>query len=169
MRASAIVLGFACAIGAQSAFAACPGAEDIGRFVEDWQAKRVTKALPVSDLKDAVCARDKLVEALGGSLGKVVGYKAGLTAKATQERFNATAPVAGVLLETMILKDGASVPATFGARPVWEGDMLLVVKDEGINRAKTPEEALRHISACGPLSSCRTSPSRRGRSSMGRS
>jgi 2-keto-4-pentenoate hydratase len=151
MRASAIVPGFAYAIGAQSAFAACPGAEDIGRFVEDWQAKRVTKAPPVSDLKDAVCARDKLVEALGGSLGKVVGYKAGLTAKATQERFNATAPVAGVLLETMILKDGASVPATFGARPVWEGDMLLVVKDEGINRAKTPEEALRHISGMRPF------------------
>ncbi len=151
MRASAMVLGFACAIGAQSAFAACPGAEDIGRFVEDWQAKRVTKALPVSDLKDAACARDKLVEALGASLGKVVGYKAGLTAKATQERFNANAPVAGVLLETMILKDGASVPATFGARPVWEGDMLLVVKDEGINRAKTPEEALRHISGMRPF------------------
>src|SRR5918994_7278637 len=151
MRASAIVLGFACAIGAQSAFAACPGAEDIGRFVEDWQAKRVTKALPVSDLKDAVCARDKLVEALGASLGKVVGYKAGLTAKATQERFNANAPVAGVLLESMVLKDGARVPAVFGARGVWEADMLLVVKDEAINQARTPEEALRHISGMRPF------------------
>jgi 2-keto-4-pentenoate hydratase len=54
--------------------------------------------------------------------------------------------VAGVLLDGMILDDGARVPAAYGARPVWEADMLLVVKDEGINRARTPEEALRHIS-----------------------
>ena len=169
MRASAVVLGFACAIGAQSALEASPGPDEIRRFVEDWQAKRVTKALPVSDMKDAACARDKLVEALGGSLGKVVGYKAGLTAKPTQERFNASAPVAGVLLESMILKDGASVPATFGGRPVWEGDMLLVVKDEGINQAKTPEEGSVTSPACGPSSSCPTSRSRRGRSSTARS
>ena len=101
--------------------------------------------------KDATCARDKLVEALRLKLGKVIGYKAGLTAKPTQERFNASAPVAGVLLEAMILKDGTSVPADYGARPVWEGDMLLVVKDEGINQAKTPEEALRHLSAMRPF------------------
>jgi 2-keto-4-pentenoate hydratase len=150
MRAFAAITAFACALGAQPALA-CPGPEEIRRFVEDWQAKRVTKALPAADLKDAACARDKLVEALGGSLGKVVGYKAGLTAKPTQERFNANAPVAGVLLERMILKDGASVPAAFGGRPVWEGDMLLVVKDEGINQAKTAEEALRHISAMRPF------------------
>jgi 2-keto-4-pentenoate hydratase len=77
--------------------------------------------------------------------------QSGLTAKPTQERFNASAPVAGVLLEAMILKDGTSVPANYGARPVWEGDMLLVVKDEGINQANTPEEALRHISAMRPF------------------
>jgi 2-keto-4-pentenoate hydratase len=99
-------------------------------------------------MKDAACARDKIIEAIGG---KVVGYKAGLTTKAVQERFNAKAPVAGVLLEGMILKDGSSVPAAYGARPVWEADMLLVVKDEGVNQAKTPEEALRHISGMRPF------------------
>ena len=81
----------------------------------------------------------------------MVGYKAGLTAKAVQERFNANAPVSGVLLERMILKDGAKVPFAFGARGVWEADMLLVVKDEGINQARTPEEALQHISGMRPF------------------
>ena len=75
-----------------------------------------------------------------------MGYKAGLTAKAVQERFKADGPVSGTLLEAMILPDGATVPAAYGARPVWEADMLLVVKDAGINAATTPEAALRHIS-----------------------
>ncbi|WP_353646108.1 fumarylacetoacetate hydrolase family protein [Mesorhizobium sp. WSM2239] len=133
-----------------AALAECPTAEVIQNFVQDWQAKRPAKALPVSDMKDAVCARDKVVEALTDSQGKVVGYKAGLTAKAVQERFNWNAPVAGLLLEKMVLKDGAAVPAAYGARPVWEADMLLVVKDDGVNQAKTPEEALRHISGMRP-------------------
>ena len=138
-------------LAAAPAQAACPDAATVQRYVEDWQAKRPAKALPVASLEEATCARDRLVQALTASLGKPVGYKAGLTAKAVQERFNATAPVSGVLLEKMILDDGATVPAAYGARGVWEADMLLVVKDEGINGAKTPEEALRHISAMRPF------------------
>jgi 2-keto-4-pentenoate hydratase len=56
-------------------------------------------------------------------------------------------PVRGQLLAGMLLQDGAAVPASFGARPLYEADLLLVVKDEDINSANTPEEALRHISA----------------------
>lgn len=152
MRALTITIGLTSLLTTSAAaLADCPTTEEIRRYVDQWQARQPTKALPIGDMKDAACARDKIVEALGGTLGKVIGYKAGLTAKATQERFNATAPVSGVLLERMILKDGASVPAAYGARGVWEGDMLLVVKDEGINQAKTPEEALRHISAMRPF------------------
>jgi 2-keto-4-pentenoate hydratase len=51
----------------------------------------------------------------------------------------------------MILKDGAKVPVAWGARPVFEADMLLVVKDEGINGARTPEAALAHLSAMRPF------------------
>jgi 2-keto-4-pentenoate hydratase len=151
MRRFTILAALSGLLAAPGALAACPDAEAIRRYVEDWQAKRPTKALPIGSLDDAACARDKLVQALGASHGKVVGYKAGLTAKAVQERFNASAPVSGVLLDRMILPDGAKVPAAFGARGVWEADMLLVVKDEGINGARTPEEALRHVSAMRPF------------------
>jgi 2-keto-4-pentenoate hydratase len=151
MRLFTIITTLSSLLAAQSAFATCPDADAIQRYVADWQAKRPAKALEVTNLEDATCARDKLVQALGSSLGKVVGYKAGLTAKAVQERFSANAPVSGVLLEGMILKDGTKVPAAYGARGVWEADMLLVVKDEGINQAKTAEEALRHISAMRPF------------------
>jgi 2-keto-4-pentenoate hydratase len=136
MRASVLVAAIAITfvtIGVSEA--ACPGADEIDRFLADWTAKKPTKALSVTDMADAVCARDRLVEKLRQSQGKVVGYKAGLTAKATQERFGASAPVAGILLEKMIVNDGATVPVNFGARVVWEADMLLVVKDDGINAA----------------------------------
>lgn len=151
MRPLAVLAGLGAVLFGQAALADCPPAEAIRRYVEDWQARRPTQALPVASMADAACARDQVVEALGSTLGKTVGYKAGLTAKAVQERFNANAPVAGVLLEGMILKDGASVPAAFGGRGVWEADMLLVVKDEGVNGARTPEEALRHLSAMRPF------------------
>lgn len=147
MKASGLGLVIAAVVlGSGAALAACPGEEHIGRFVDDWQAKRPAKALPVATMADAACARDKVVAALGTSQGRVVGYKAGLTAKAVQERFKADGPVSGILFEAMILPDGATVPAAYGARPVWEADMLLVVKDAGINAATTPEAALRHIS-----------------------
>jgi 2-keto-4-pentenoate hydratase len=149
-------IGFSVAMAAMlvatgPALAACPSDEEVVRFVEDWQSKRPARALPVSNVQDAACARDKIVTALGRSQGRVVGYKAGLTAKAVQERFKADGPVSGVLFEAMILPDGAAVPAAYGARPVWEADMLLVVKDEGINAATTPEAALRHISGMRPF------------------
>lgn len=151
MRTVSIVLALNACLAATVAQAACPDAAAISGFVADWEAKRPAKALAVANVEDATCARGKLVAELQGKLGKIVGYKAGLTAKAVQERFKADGPVSGVLFDSMILKDGARLPAAYGARPVWEADMLLVVKDDGINAAKTPEEALRHLSGMRPF------------------
>jgi 2-keto-4-pentenoate hydratase len=81
----------------------------------------------------------------------IVGYKAALTGKAAQERFNANGPVSGVLFASMIVPSGARLPVAVGGNPVYEADMLLVVKDEGINTARTPEEAIRHISGMRPF------------------
>ena len=80
-----------------------------------------------------------------------MGYKAGLTSPATQERFGVSSPLHGVLLEGMILQDGASVPAGFGARPIVEADLVVVVGDAAINDATTPEEVLEHLSAVHPF------------------
>ncbi|MDB5510941.1 MAG: Fumarylacetoacetate hydrolase family protein [Enterovirga sp.] len=144
----AVALSFAsCA----AASAACPSDEAVAAYAADWLGRKAAKSPPVETMADALCMRDKLVAGLEKSGGKVVGYKAALTAKAVQERFNAREPVAGVLLESMIVKDGATVPAAYGARPVFEADMVLVVKDDGVNGAKTPEEALAHISAMRPF------------------
>ena len=36
--------------------------------------------------------------------------------------------------------------AKFGARPIWEPDLIVVVKDAGISDAKTPLEVAKHLS-----------------------
>ena len=95
---------------------------------------------------DGACTRAKFNKFLVQQTGaKVVGYKAGLTNPAVQKRFNATAPVWGVLYEPMLLKDGATVDAAFGARPLFEADLLVRVSDARINQAKTPEQVLQYI------------------------
>ncbi|MCF8150941.1 MAG: hypothetical protein K9J80_09370 [Sulfuritalea sp.] len=101
--------------------------------------------------KEAEATRDALVHQLGASQGKVVGYKAGLTNKAVQQRFGHDSPVRGVLMEKMLLADGAEVPARFGAVPIFEADLVVEVKDEGINQAKTPAEVLKHIASIRPF------------------
>jgi 2-keto-4-pentenoate hydratase len=95
---------------------------------------------------DGECTRAKVNKYLAQQVGgKVIGYKAGLTNPAVQKRFNASAPVYGVLYAPMMLNDGATVDAKFGARPLFEADLLVRVRDPLVNRAKTPEEVERHI------------------------
>jgi 2-keto-4-pentenoate hydratase len=60
-------------------------------------------------------------------------------------------PVRGVLFEKMLLKDGAEVPADFGARPMYEADLVVVVKDASIQRAKNHLEALNALSMVVPF------------------
>ena len=102
-------------------------------------------------MEEAERIRDGLVAELAASHGKVVGYKAGLTNPAVRKRFGTTSPVRGVLLEKMLLDDGAVVPAKFGAIPFFEADLVVVVKDEGINQAKTPADVMKHLASIRPF------------------
>ena len=145
---TAITLG----ILASTAYAACPTDTDTAlmaaRFSNLQPAPNPSAAMT---MPDAVCGRDKFTAFLGQNYGKVVGYKAGLTNPAVQKRFNYPNPVRGTLFEKMLLKDGAEVPAKFGARPLFEADMIMEVRDAGINKATTPLDALRHVSRIYPF------------------
>lgn len=146
-----VLAGLALFAAAAPALAACPTPEAIARLAADWTARMPATAPAMENLADARCAQAALVELLKPSQGAVVGYKAALTTRPAQERFGATEPLRGVLLKNMLLSDGATVPAKFGARPLWEADMLLQVKDDGINGATTPEQVLAHVSAMLPF------------------
>jgi 2-keto-4-pentenoate hydratase len=102
-------------------------------------------------MRDAECGRRRLVERLESSENRIVGHKAGLTSRALQQRFGVTSPVRGVLLEKMLLADGADVPFDFGARPMLEPGLIVVVKDSAIHQAKTHVEVLRALSMVVPF------------------
>ena len=135
-----------------SAFAACATDDEVTAYVDGYLAVEPTKALAVGGtMEDALCTQTKIAARLSEKMGPVIGYKAGLTSKAAQERFGATEPVQGVLYRDMMLEDGAEVPEKFGARPVFEADLILVVGSDAINSATTAEEAMAHISAIHPF------------------
>ncbi len=143
--------GLGCAFAAGVASAACPSDLDAARIAASYVNLQVIDNPPPLSLADAECGRDKIVSFLGQQLGPVVGYKAGLTNPAAQKRFNHHAPIRGVLLKSMLLPDGAEVPARFGARPVFEADLLVRVKSPAIHKAKTPEEVMMYIDAVIPF------------------
>jgi 2-keto-4-pentenoate hydratase len=129
------------------ASAEMPSEGNIKAVAEAWLAKKpapdfgvaltMAEAAKVQEQYSALTARD---------LGAVVGYKAGLTNPAVQKRFNYDRPVRGTLYERMILRAPAKVPAAYGARAVYEADMVAVVGDAAkLMAAKTPLEALQAL------------------------
>jgi 2-keto-4-pentenoate hydratase len=106
----------------------------------------------MTSLEDGLCAQDKLVRILQSHWGRPVGYKLALTSAPVQQRFGVPHPVAGTIYEaTLRLRDGAEVPARFAAVPAVEADLLVRVRDEGINAARTHEEILRHLDQVIPF------------------
>jgi 2-keto-4-pentenoate hydratase len=129
-----------------AAEAACMNDLDAAALVANYLAKKPAANPEGLSTSDGECSRTKFNHFLAQQNGdKVVGFKAGLTNPAVQKRFNASAPVWGVLYAPMMLQDGAVVEASFGARPLFEADLLVRVSSPDINQAKTPEQVLQHI------------------------
>ena len=126
-------------------FADMPSDANIRTVAEAWLAKKPAPsfgAAMVQGRYHALIAKD---------LGGVVGYKAGLTNPAVQKRFNYDKPSPGTLYE-MILSSPARVPAAFGARPVYEADLVAVVDDSTkLMAAKTPLQALEALKEIRPF------------------
>jgi len=116
-----------------------------------WIGKTPAPAPQVQTIEEGLAFQAKFVAGLEPIVGPKVGYKVGLTSKPVQEKFGVDQPLRGVLLEGMLLESGATVPAKFGAVPIVEADLLVRVKDEGINFAKTPEEVVKHIDQVIPF------------------
>lgn len=154
MAAAAVAALAGCASTSAPVVANTPGCLDdvaVNRMVADYNARRPTADLPAMTAADAHCTRSKLQQRLAGQAGRLVGYKAGLTNPAVQKRFNTDQPVWGALYTDMLLGNFASVDAAFGARPLYEADLLVRVKDAAINNAKTPAEVLASVDQVIPF------------------
>lgn len=131
--------------------AACYGDDQVAALAADIAARRPAPVPQGLTMADAECTRGKLNAQLAKTAGAVAGYKAGLTNPAVQKRFNHDAPVRGTLYASMLLPDGSTVDAAFGARPLFEADLLVRVSDAAINQAKTPEDVLKAIDQVIPF------------------
>lgn len=150
MRTRTLAMAVAMAIGA-SAQAACLTDAQAQALVEQMMAKAPAANPAGLTEDDGACSRAKVTALLEKRLGRVIGYKAGLTNPAVQKRFNYDKPVWGKLFQGMVLNDGATVEAAFGARPLYEADMLVRVKDASINKALTPMDVLMAIDQIIPF------------------
>ena len=132
--------------------APCLGDAQVKQWLVDYLAPRPTANPPANlDAASAACTRAKWQQQLASVAGPLVGYKAGLTNPAVQKRFNTTEPVWGALYQRMLLRNGSTVPAAFGARPLFEADMLVRVKSAAINQARTPAEVLANVDQVIPF------------------
>lgn len=150
MKAKSIVAAVAMAISG-FAQAACLTDAQASALVDAVMSKAPAPNPEGLSEADGACSRAKVTALLELRRGPVIGYKAGLTNPAVQKRFNYDKPVWGKLFEGMLLEDGAVVEAAFGARPLYEADLLVRVKSEAINQAKTPEEVLDAIDQVIPF------------------
>jgi 2-keto-4-pentenoate hydratase len=130
----------------------CGPAPDAKPLAEAWLSRTAAKS-PGKDLTmdQGVCTQAALVSRLTKTEGKIIGFKAGLTSKGAQDQLGYPNPVLGVLLSKMMLPNGSTVPADFGPRPLFEADMLMTVRDLGINDARTITEVVKHISTPQPF------------------
>ena len=130
----------------------CLGAVPIAALASAYEA-RIAADNPPADLTPAAaaCSRAKYQAATACISGPLIGYKAGLTNSAVQKRFHTDRPVWGSLGQSMLLTSPATVPAQFGARPVFEADLLVRVKHANINQATTPEQVLASVDQIVPF------------------
>jgi 2-keto-4-pentenoate hydratase len=120
-------------------------------------ADHFLKKTPVPDvaggitLEWAMKIQADYVALISKEYGPPIGYKAGLTNVAVQEKFGVSHPLRGTLLEKMLFKTGVELEASFGVRPFHEGDLILRVGDESINQAQSIEDVIKYIDAAIPF------------------
>ena len=101
---------------------------------------------PITDIPrgltygEALRTQTRFVRLLTPELGEPVGFKVGLVTPSGQKRFGIDHPVRATLLKRMLLPNNSRVPARYGTKPILEADLIVRVKDEGINQADSTSE-----------------------------
>lgn len=130
----------------------CPDDAAVAQAVSRYVAMQPEPNPPADiSVAGAACAQAKFARALAPTHGRIVGWKAGLTNPAMQKRLGVDEPVRGTLLEKMMLRDGAEVPAKFGVRPFLEADLLVEVSSSAIHDARNPVEVLAALRSVIPF------------------
>lgn len=132
--------------------AACPSDADVDAYLADFASRKLSKGFGNDiTLADAECAKRKLAAKLPAVLGSRIGYKAAFVNPALQQRFGVDGPKWGYMYDRNMVDIVAVLPHDFGARPQFEADLIVEVKDAGLVSAKTPLEALSHLESVIPF------------------
>lgn len=152
MRLLAAILATIVTITPALAQAPCGSVDHAAALTDAWMNRQPAKS-PGKELTmpEAICIQAVLVQRLSRTEGNLIGYKAGLTSPGAQQQLGVSMPLLGVLLSRMILPNGSTVSADFGPRPLYEADLLVTVRDDGINQAKSPLEVARHLTTLQPF------------------
>ncbi len=147
-----LALAACCAFAALPALAACPTDAQVDAYLADFAQRKPSKGFGNDiALEDAECAKRKLAAKLPFHLGSKVGYKAAFTNPALQQRFGVSGPKWGTMYDRNLVDIIAVLPHDFGARPLYEADLIVEVKDAGLAEATTPLQALRHLESVVPF------------------
>jgi 2-keto-4-pentenoate hydratase len=126
--------------------------QNIGQELANYYLEKKTiNNTPNLTLENSFQVQDEFVKTITPTLGKLVGYKVGLTNKQSQNRFNVSTPITGILLEKMLLPNNTQIPVNFGSIPMMEGDLMVRVGNNDINQANTPEEILANLDTIIPF------------------
>ena len=139
-------------LAAAPAFAACPTDAQVDAYLADFAQRKPSKGFGNDiTLDDAECAKGKLAAKLPLVLGNPIGYKAAFTNPALQQRFGVSGPKWGTMYDRNFVDIIAVLPHDFGARPLYEADLIVEVRDAGLADANTPLEALAHLESVVPF------------------
>lgn len=119
--------------------------------VAGWQVRQQPPVIEGLDVEQAVCFRKAFMNELAAVLGPIVGYKVGVYTAAARKTYATATPVVGELRKQMLLDAGSTVSEGAGVALVSEADFILVIADEGINDARTREQAYRHVRGYRPF------------------
>ena len=147
-----LALAVAAVIATAPARAACPTDAQVDAYLSDFMQRKISQGFGNDiALEDAECAKRKLSAKLPLALGSRVGYKAAFTNPALQQRFGVSGPKWGTMYDRNMVDIIAVLPHDFGARPLYEADLIVEVKDAGLADAGTPLEALAHLESVVPF------------------
>lgn len=129
----------------------CPADPRAVEVAAAWRRQQAQGPLDIAGPDQARCFNQAFIAQLQPRLGALVGYKVGLYSQAGRKAYHTDQPVLGRLYQTMLLPAGAAVPAAYGVAGTWESDFILVVKDDGLNTAKTRQEVYAHLRGYRPF------------------
>ena len=148
-RLTACIGALLCSTAANSL---CPDDATVDKYLAAF-AKGVSTTGFGSGLSesDAECAKFKLAKKLPKHLGALSGYKIGFVTQNSRMAYNTEQPRWGFMFERNLIDIIAVIPANFGAYPLFDANLLIEVKDEGLAESTSPLEALKHIDSVMPF------------------